>query len=307
MLNLEIENIDLLKSVCHALSTELRLNIIKLLQAEKLSCLELSKQLGYPLSTISANVKILEAAQLILTETIPAKNGYQKICSIVYSDIHIYFAEYLKRRPSESIYEIVVPIGSYMDCHVFPTCGFVSKSAGVSKTDDAAEFFHPLRLEAELIWFRKGWLEYKIPLNAEAKSNPKELRFSMELCSEAPGYNMEWKSDITVWINGVEVGTWTSPSDFGGQRGNYTPDYWPVQNTQYGILTQWSVNEFETSVNYETISSVAIADLHLEKARYITLRIGIKEDAKHIGGLNLFGRHFGNYPQAISLQALYSN
>ncbi len=54
------------------------------------------------------------------------------------------------------------------------------------------------------------------------------VQFSAELCSEAPLHNDDYPSDITVRVNGVELGTWTSPGDFGGERGRLTPDWWEV-------------------------------------------------------------------------------
>jgi len=32
------------------------------------------------------------------------------------------------------------------------------------------------------------------------------------------------------------------------------------------------------------------------------VKIGIKEDAEHVGGLNIFGRGFGNYDQDLVLR-----
>ena len=304
MLKLEIENIEELRAVCHALSTTLRLQILQLLQSRRLSCLELSRLLHCPLSTITANVKILENANLVLTETVPAKNGYQRICSIVYNEIYIYFAEYLKKGTAADTFEIDIPIGSYMSCDISPTCGLVTPAGDSLPADDPSSFYHPIRLDAGLLWFRKGWLEYNIPFRPGAEKMPKEIRISAEMCSEAPGYNLDWKSDITMWINGVEVGTWLSPADFGGTRGTYTPAFWALQNTQYGILTRWVIGAFDTEVNYEKVSGVNVSDLSLSGGHF-TLRLGVKEDAPHAGGLNLFGREFGNHPQGIALQLVY--
>ena len=65
----------------------------------------------------------------------------------------------------------------------------------------------------------------------------------MEICSEAPGYLEHWPSDITISINGHEVGTYCSPGDYGARRGNLTPLCWPNGRTQYGILKTFSVRE----------------------------------------------------------------
>ena len=35
------------------------------------------------------------------------------------------------------------------------------------------------------------------------------------------------------------------------------------------------------------------------------VRIGIKDDARHQGGINLFGRRFGNYPQDLVMRIAY--
>jgi predicted transcriptional regulator len=46
---------------------------------------------------------------------------------------------------------------------------------------------------------------------------------------------------------------------------------------------------------------VTIADLDIGHSS-IRLRLGIKEDAAHPGGINIFGRGFGNYDQDILLR-----
>ena len=81
----------------------------------------------------------------------------------------------------------------------------------------------------------------------------------MEVCSEAPLYNLNWPSDMTVWINGVEIGTWTSPSDFGGERGQLTPEWWPLRNTQYGLLKVWHVSERDSEVDGRPVSGTIFA------------------------------------------------
>ena len=121
----------------------------------------------------------------------------------------------------------------------------------------------------------------------------------------APGCSRDWPSDITVWINGQEVGTWTSPSDFGGVRGKLTPHWWRQTATQYGLLTHWSVTTDGGYVDGTRVSDVRVKDLDLEDHLSIRVRIGVKDDARHRGGLNLFGRGFGNYDQDLVLQLEY--
>lgn len=88
--------------------------------------------------------------------------------------------------------------------------------------------------------------------------------------------------------------------DFGGRRGHYTPEYWPVTSTQFGILKTISVNSEGLFIDKTLVNShITVSDLKLAVGNAIKLTIGIKEDAVHRGGLNLFGKNFGDYPQSI--------
>jgi predicted transcriptional regulator len=157
-------------------------------------------------------------------------------------------------------------------------------------------------VHAQLLWFSAGWVEYAFPNNVPYGSFTTDLELSMEMCSEAPNYNLDWPSDITLWINDVEIGTWTSPGDFGGKPGLLTPSWWPIDRTTYGLLKQWSINERGAMIDGVALGPVTIADLNLAQANHIRVRIGIKEDARNRGGLNLFGRKFGNYAQDIVMR-----
>jgi predicted transcriptional regulator len=128
------------------------------------------------------------------------------------------------------------------------------------------------------------------------------MEFSMELSSEAPGTAANWPSDISVSVNKIDIGTWTSPGDYGDQRGVYTPSWWKLKGSQYGMLKTFRVTESGTYVDGMKISPVALKDLELDEHRSIRLRIGVREAAKHPGGINIFGRGFGNYDQDIVLR-----
>lgn len=307
MLQLSIQDPHAVAKICHALSTELRLHILQLLEHGTMSCLEISKKLGYPLSTISANVKILEEAGLIMTELQPAKNGSKKLCSLVYLDLAIQLTTGVVVPQDSRRYEIQVPIGNYMDFQVTPSCGYTGEEIPNVRFDDPNSFLSPDRLKAQLLWFRKGYVEYRIPLEEAGlfQGKIKQLSFELEICSEAPGFNQKWKSDITLWVNGVEIGTWVSPADFGDRKGAYTPEFWGLGGTQYGQLTCWKVDATGSYLNDGELSPVCLDQLRLEEKSYVTLRIGVKEDSSHIGGINIFGKGFGDYDQGIKMVLQY--
>jgi predicted transcriptional regulator len=158
-------------------------------------------------------------------------------------------------------------------------------------------------MKAGLIWFTRGFLEYQFPNNAKLAQNTIEvLEFALELSSEVPGTSADWPSDITLSVNGTEIGTWTSPGDFGDKRGVYTPDWWKLKGSQYGKLKSWRVTDEGTYVDGVKISPVSLVDLDLSNHHSIRLRIAVKPDAKHPGGINIFGRGFGNYDQDIIMR-----
>jgi predicted transcriptional regulator len=105
-----------------------------------------------------------------------------------------------------------------------------------------------------------------------------------------------------MWINGVEIGSWTSPADFGGERGLLTPQWWETKDSQYGLLKRWSVAQDGSYIDGRMISSVQIQDLRLNEKPFIEVRLGVKQDAQNVGGINIFGDKFGNYPQPIVLK-----
>ena len=131
------------------------------------------------------------------------------------------------------------------------------------------------------------------------------MELSAELCSETADYDLDCPSDITLWVNDLDAGTWTCPSDFGGRRGKLNPDWWEDKNTQYGNLKTWRIDESGTYLDQEKVNDTGISAYCLAEGPYISIRIGIKEDAVHIGGVNIFGNSFGDYPQDIVMRIAY--
>jgi len=155
------------------------------------------------------------------------------------------------------------------------------------------------------MWFTRGFVEYQFPNNARlVDKEVVALEFSMELSSEVPGTSADWPSDITVAINGREVGTWTSPGDYGDKRGVYTPDWWKLKGSQYGKLKSWRVTPEGAFIDGMKVSPITLRDLELAGHHSIRLRIEVKPEARRPGGVNIFGRGFGNYDQDIVLRLM---
>lgn len=290
--------------ICKALANEHRMQMLNALSQGPLNVNELSELLQIPFSTAAVNVKKLEDSGIISTEIVPGR-GSQKVNTKKYDRIVI------NLRPTDPHVEnnliLDMPIGEYTDCEVEPTCGLAGEHGFLGITDDPRAFYEPGRKEAQLLWFRAGYVEYRFPNRVPYGAHTEEFELSAEVCSEAPYHKLDWPSDITVWINGVDVGTWTSPGDLGGKRGFLTPDWWATHNTQYGLLKHWLVNEKGSFIDGTQISDVTIDQLNITAKPFISVRLGVKKDALNAGGMNLFGKRFGNYEQGLILKIKYAN
>ncbi len=307
MLNLSLQNIDQLSSICRALSTPLRLQILQQISEKNLSIIEIAENLDTSVSTIAANVKILEETGLIITELYSATRGTKRVCSKNYADIFINLDSRYPLFASERTIEVKMPVGNYSNCIASPTCGLIGESGILGMEDSPSSFFEPSHIDAKHIWFRTGYIDYLFPNSASDLSNSDilSISFSMEICSEAPNYEMEWPSDITFWINDIEVATWTSPGDFGDRPGKLKSYLWTKKFfTQYGLLLSLRIDGSGTYINDTQVSTNKISSLALSQPG-IALRIGIKDNAIHKGGVNLFGSGFGDYDQDIIMKLNY--
>lgn len=285
-----------------ALSSDVRIELLRLLHHCSLNVNEIAERLELPPSSAAMHVKVLEEAGLIRTELLPAVRGSMKVCHKAIEEIELLIGTVIG---TEQVEVINMPIGSYVDYQVFPTCGLVSEKGPIGEEDEPRCFYHPDRSSASLLWFGRGYVEYRFPNHMLKTAKESKLELSMELCSEDHEYNFDCPSDITVWVNHVEAGTWCCPSDFGGRRGIWNPEWWPDKNTQYGLLKTWKISEEGTFIDGEKISETPLSEFHLNEKDYISVKIGIKENAGHVGGINLFGEGFGDYAQGIRMAVYY--
>jgi predicted transcriptional regulator len=289
--------------VAKALGSAQRVRILDYLQARVANVSEIAEALEMPLSTANLHLTGLEEAGLIRSEIVAASRGVQKVCARAYDVIMIQLPRTFASHDRK--FSVQMPVGAFAACQVQPTCGIATEKGVIGFLDDPVSFYEPTRFQAQLLWFRQGFLEYHFPYRPEPNQQPRSLVLSMEICSEAPNHHHDWPSDIFLEINGRQVGIWTSPADFGGERGNLSPEWWEEWNSQYGLMKSWRVDGEGSWIDGVRISDVTIGDLVLDQDFYIRVRIGVHPDAVHVGGINLFGSKFGNYPQDILLQVHY--
>ena len=290
--------------VLRGLASPVRVRILRLLhRGVGVNVNDIAAALDLPQSTVSSNLQVLEAAGLIRTETQKGRKGNQKLVLFRLRRGVGDVSRGSRGRFQANTIEVAMPIGLYTSCEVTAPCGLCSPKGIIGLLDVPGTFLNPDRMNAGLMWFTRGFVEYQFPNNARlVGKDVVALDFSFELSSEVPGTSADWPSDITIAINAKEVGVWTSPGDFGDKRGVYTPDWWKLKGSQYGKLKSWRVTPEGAFVDGVRISAITPQDLDISGHHSIRLRIEVKPDARHPGGVNIFGRGFGNYDQDIVLR-----
>ncbi|SFL52476.1 ArsR/SmtB family transcription factor [Halanaerobium salsuginis] len=285
-----------------ALSSESRIKILELLSVyHKLNMNELAEKLDLTNGAITSHVKKLEECGLIKVSTEAASRGNQKLCYL-HEDKLIFN---LKKKTEEKFYQSEIAVGHFSDYDIYPTCGLANKEHIIGEFDDPSYFADPARINSQILWFSKGFIEYRLPNYLKPGQELIELQISMEISSEAPGVCSEWPSDIFFYLNELKLGSWTSPGDFGETKGIFTPSWWYPNWNQYGLLKLLSVNKYGTFIDGSKISEMNLTDLNIDHKSKLKFKLVVPEMKDHLGGLTIFGKNFGNYNQNIYMRLIY--
>lgn len=291
--------------VCRALSSESRLLILRSIVQQPATLSELAVSLNIPLSTMTMHIRVLEEAGLITVTPLPGSRGSQKRCGIAVDSITLEIMQNnLITNSSDLLYRQDMPIGNYFDYQVTAPCGIASEHGYISHDDDPDGFSTPDRFTAQIIWLSSGYLEYRFSSKEFYKPGYKveRIEFLLELCSETFCYNEDWQSDVSLWINGQEIGIIKCPGDHGGRRGRLNPEWWPDYATQFGDLHHVTITNTGCAIDSQVAGSHTLSSLFAKGQSGIRFRIGVKPDARYAGGFNLFGERFGDYNHGIVMQ-----
>jgi predicted transcriptional regulator len=291
-------------SIFKALSSEIRIEILEILATHKsMNLNDLASKVNLTNGAMTMHIKKLEESGLIEINTAVGKHGIQKICYLNEEKLMVE----LRNKELENFYEVSIKVGHYSNYEVAPTCGLSSKDSIIGDFDDPRYFADPQRVDAALLWTAEGFVEYRIPNYLKPNQELREIQFSMELSSEAPGYCNNWPSDIYFYLNNLELGYWTSPGDFGDVRGTFNPDWWPPHLNQYGMLKLIRINNEGSFVDGCRISDVTLADINLDYKSNLNFKISVGEQSVNKKGFTLYGEGFGNYNQDLLVRVLYTN
>lgn len=287
-----------------ALGSDTRIQILNiLLENEQMSMNQLATELNISNGALTGHIKKLEECGLINISNESTGHGNQKMCSVTQDRIIV---DIKKPIDYKNVFETEIKVGQFSRHQVWPTCGIATSESVIGEFDDIRYFNHPDRFTANILWFTKGYVEYTIPNLIPSNQRITQLSISAELSSEAPGIDNNWPSDISFYINDTKIGMWTSPGDFGDVHGMFTPQWWPQNWNQYGLLKLLVINDYGTYIDGLKISDVSTLSLHLDYSSDIRLRLAVENDSEHVGGITLYGKSFGNYDQDIRVAINYT-
>lgn len=303
---LYLSNLEEAQAVIKALSAPMRMEIMKILyQTPGVSMNYLAQALGLTNSAVTMHISKLAGAGLVTIETASGKHGTMKCINPSHDRIVIDMIP-KKEQDAQDYYLDDIKIGYFTSCSITPTCGLSTPEKLIGALDDTRAFTFPEHFDAGILWFTSGYVEYGLPNHLQAGQYLKELQISFEISSEYPGFNKDYPSDIHFSLNGISLGVWVSPGDYGDRRGHISPVWWPESLNQYGLLKTLIINRDGTFMDGgQKLSPVTIDCLQIDYNSLLTFRIEVPEDTANCGGCTLFGEQFGDYNQAIRVKAFY--
>lgn len=306
-LNVEEEkDFDLIILTGKALSSDVRLNILKLLNEKPRTLSEICNIMDLPSSSCSFHLDLLEQANLIKIDY--SKKTKKTIKWFSYDAKKVVLS--LRKSYNDKKQEVVsksVKIGDYVNAKFSDKCGFASEQEQLMESEPSKTFI-PERRKAEILWSSGAcFVEYALPTDFLERGEIEKFMFSLEICSEARGYNNEFPSDITFSLNEKNLCTYTALGDYGDRYGKYTPSWWYKESTKYGQLVTVVVSENGITLNGNKASDLSLKEVFDKNDGKILLRIEVKPDSEHIGGFNLFGEKFGDFNQDIVYTVIYKS
>lgn len=289
-----------IENIFRALASAPRLALLKEVASGPVRISELRKRLNISNSNLLFHVDILKKAGLVIVEYEPSKKGFAQIVFPMHATkitFELRGIDQLQNHPKA--FSVNMPVGHYVDIKSNDIVRYLKPDLFIAKS---SEIFMPYHTQAVLVWFsRSGYVIYDFPVNKAEEDEIFMLEFTMEICSEAPFYKNDWKSNIDFYVNDVKIGSYLSYGDYGDRRGKLNADAFPYNATQYGMLVNIKIDETGTYFNGVLSGERNIFDIIKTLSPYgkIRLAVVVPEDADYVGGINIFGKSCGDYPVDI--------
>ena len=298
---LNLKNHDKLNKIGKAISHPIRTKIMAQLHEYPKTIGEIAKLNNINIKNALFHINVLVESGMVKKISLPTEKNGVNIYAATTTDMYINYAN--DDGNDIEAYTQEIPVGMYADAH-FDSVLRMASQEDIIRLDNN-DPFNPIRSRASILWTSGGMVRYSFGKYFSTNQHIESVNFSFEICSETNGFRNDFKSDITISVNGIKLGVFTSDGDFGDIPGKYNPAFWPRTFTQYGHLLIISITENGTYFDHKLVSKTTIKDIGLDQHDDLQLRIENEKNTKHYGGFNLFGKGFGNYNQDILLTINY--
>ena len=302
---LQIDGLSEGVEIFKVLGSEVRLRIVELLSTRgQMNLNELAQALELTGGALTSHIRKLEECGIIRVTQENSGRGTQKVCSLAVTQmlLNIYPAV---EESQIKLYETEIRVGHYSDYKLNPGCGIASAEGMVGEADDPRAFAYPERMNAEMLWFHNGYVEYRIPNLLPEQQQIVQLTLSFEISSGDYSVLSKSQSEIFFLLNGQRIGSWISFEDQESPRGIYTPYWWVKPERQHGFLKMIVINHAGTFLDGKKISDEGLGKWKLDENSDIRFRFETWSTPEHDGGLALYGSGFGNYNQNIHARIHY--
>lgn len=287
-------NYDDILKICNALGSKTRLDIINQISKKpNINLNELAEKLKLTNGALTSHIKMLSDLDIVNVNVISAKRGAQKLCSLNNS---LFLINLIENQNLNNSYKENIPIGLIDNFYTTNNCGLVSQHNIIGEINEVKYFSSTNRLNANLIWFSDGFLEYSIPNLINNNQNITQIQISFELSTAINSKNNT--SKLQVKLNDILICNFDIDKSQDIGKGLYSPEWWHCQS--FGKLFVIKINSNGTFLNNIKISNVIISDINIKPNEKIKLNI-ISDN----NGISIFGSNFGNYNQDIEVKVLF--
>lgn len=298
---LHIKNLNDGLELFKTLGSDVRMRIVELLSERgEMNMNEIASALELTNGALTAHIRKLEECGIIQTVTECTGHGNQKLCSMKVDQI-------LVNGRTEEVREVRVrdgelPIGSFDSYEVKAPCGLCNVYSRIGKENDAGYYELPDRLQAGLLWFSEGYIEYRIPNMLLAGEKMHQMTFYFEISSDQVGPLPENQAEIDFYLNGKKLGSWVTPPEFEWNKGIYTPAWWYGREKQFGLVKMIAITPHGTYLDGGRMSDVGLNAFTSEELQHLRFRLSVAKRGGYQGGMVLYGAGFGNYNQDIRVR-----
>lgn len=288
--------------VLKALSNSARYSILQQLSQGPMNISELARAIKISQPTVTTYVNQLEKAGLIFCRLQKSSKGYNKICHTNYRGFSLFWETDLAGI-IEAEYSVDLPVGHYssIDC-VAP--GFLATQAGIiASSEDFSRFFHPIRMQAELLLMSEGNVRYLFPYNIPDTHKIRYLEISAEISVALD--RPDSCTDVSLTINNYKFAVHRIRTAENRNSSNHLLEWYPKDMPTTGQLYVWRVEADRSTLNGLPAGNVTLADLNLQPMQPIDISFEAKSPGEPLGGMIIFGQSFGQYNQDIRLTIVH--